>query len=149
MSEVTFPMLNLKLSIDNVAFSVLDIDIYWYAILIVLAMIIALLIFKKRDGLYEIKFADILDLSIYLIPISIISARIYYVLFDLKYYMKYPLEILNIRTGGLAIYGGVIGGILTCIVFCKKRKIKLLDMLDYIAPALALRTSYRKMGKFH
>lgn len=149
MSEVTFPMLNLKLSIDNVAFSVLDIDIYWYAILIVLAMIIALLIFKKRDGLYEIKFADILDLSIYLIPISIISARIYYVLFDLKYYMKYPLEILNIRTGGLAIYGGVIGGILTCIVFCKKRKIKLLDMLDYIAPALALRTSYRKMGEFH
>lgn len=149
MSEVTFPMLNLKLSIDNVAFSVLGIDIYWYAILIVLAMIIALLIFKKRDGLYEIKFADILDLSIYLIPISIISARIYYVLFDLKYYIKYPLEILNIRTGGLAIYGGVIGGILTCIVFCKKRKIKLLDMLDYIAPALALRTSYRKMGKFH
>lgn len=149
MNEVTFPMLNLKLNIDNVAFSIFGIDIYWYAILIVSAMIIALLMFKKRDGLYEIKFADILDLSIYLIPISIISARIYYVVFDFKYYMEYPLEILNIRTGGLAIYGGIIGGILTCIVFCKKRNIKLLNLLDYIAPALALRTSYRKMGKLY
>lgn len=149
MNEVTFPMLNLKLNIDNVAFSIFRIDIYWYAILIVSAMLIALLMFKKRDGLYEIKFADILDLSIYLIPISIISARIYYVVFDFKYYMEYPLEIFNIRTGGLAIYGGIIGGILTCIVFCKKRKINLLDLLDYIAPALALRTSYRKMGKLY
>lgn len=84
-----------------------------------------------------------------LIPISIISARIYYVLFELKYYIQEPSQILNFRNGGLAIYGGIIGGVITCYIFCKKRKINILDMLDFIAPCLALRTSNRKMGKLY
>ncbi len=149
MNEVTFPMLNLKINIDNIAFSILGIDIYWYAILIVSAMILAFIIFKLRDGLYDIRFSDIIDLAIYLIPISIISARIYYVIFNLNYYIESPTQILNFRSGGLAIYGGIIGGIITCIIFCKKRNIKLLNLLDYIAPGLALRSSNRKMGKLY
>lgn len=149
MNEVTFPMLNLKINIDNIAFSILGIDIYWYAILIVSAMILAFIIFKLRDGLYYIRFSDIIDLAIYLIPISIISARIYYVIFNLNYYIESPTQILDFRSGGLAIYGGIIGGIITCIIFCKKRNIKLLNLLDYIAPGLALRSSNRKMGKLY
>lgn len=149
MNEVTFPMLNLKINIDNIAFSILGIDIYWYAILIVSAMILAFIIFKLRDGLYDIRFSDIIDLAIYLIPISIISARIYYVIFNLNYYIESPTQILNFRSGGLAIYGGIIGGTITCIIFCKKRNIKLLNLLDYIAPGLALRSSNRKMGKLY
>ena len=149
MNEVTFKMLNLKINIDNIAFSILGIDIYWYAILIVSAMILAFIIFKLRDGLYDIRFSDIIDLAIYLIPISIISARIYYVIFNLNYYIESPTQILNFRSGGLAIYGGVIGGLITCIIFCKKRNIKLLNLLDYIAPGLALRSSNRKMGKLY
>ncbi len=148
MNTVTFPMLNLKLNIDNVAFSIFGIDIYWYAIFIVSAMLIALLILKKRQGLYNIKYQDIIDLFIYLLPIAIISARLYYVIFNFRDYINDPLQILNIRTGGLAIYGGIIGGIITCLVFCKKRKINILDLLDYIVPCLALRTGYWKMGKF-
>ena len=132
MNEVTFPMLNLKINIDNIAFSILGIDIYWYAILIVSAMILAFIILKLRDGLYDIRFSDIIDFAIYLIPISIISARIYYVIFNLNYYIESPAQILNFRSGGLAIYGGIIGGIITCIIFCKKRNIKLLNLLDYI-----------------
>ena len=149
MSTVSFPMLNLKLNIEPVAFEIFGIDIHWYAIFIVSAMILALIIFKIRDGLYNAKFADLVDLVIYLIPISIISARLYYVIFNLEYYISFPDQILSIRTGGLAIYGGIIGGLITCIVFCKKRNIKLLELLDFMAPALALRTSNRKMGKFH
>lgn len=149
MNEVTFPMLNLKINIDNIAFSILGIDIYWYAILIVSAMVLAFIIFKLRDGLYDIRFSDIIDLAIYLIPISIISARIYYVIFNLNYYIESPTQILNFRSGGLAIYGGIIGGIITCIIFCKKRNIKLLNLLDYIVPGLALRSSNRKMGKLY
>ena len=149
MNKVTFPMLNLKLTIDNVAFSIFGIDIYWYAILIVSAMLIAFAIFKKRDGLYNIKFSDIIDLLVYLIPISILSARLYYVLFDLNHFIKSPSQILNFRTGGMAIYGGIIGGVITSIVFCKNRKIKILDLLDYLAPALALRTGDWKVGKLY
>lgn len=149
MNTVTFPMLNLKLEINNIAFSIFGIDIYWYAILIVSSMIIGLLILKKRDGLYGIKFEDIIDLSIYVIPIAIISARLYYVLFDLKYFISYPSQILNFRNGGMAIYGGIIGAVITCIVFCKKRKIDLLNLLDDLVPILVLRTSNRKMGKLY
>ena len=148
MNQITFPSLNLELNISQIAFTIFGVDIYWYAIIMVSAFIIAMLIFKLRDGEYDIKYSDILDLAIYLIPISIISARLYYVLFNLQDYISNPLQILNFRTGGLAIYGGIIGGLITCFVFCKKRKINLLDLLDYIAPALALRTSNRKMGKF-
>ena len=103
--------------------------------------------FKSLNWLYGIKFSEITDLLIFLIPISIISARIYYVIFDYKYYINNPSQILNFRTGGLAIYGGIIGGAITCLIFCKKRKLNLLDILDYIVPCLCLRTSDRKMGK--
>ena len=149
MNTITFPLFNLKLQISRIAFSIGNINIYWYAILIVLAFIIALIIFKIRDGKFGIKFSDIIDLAIYVIPISIISARIYYVLFNLNEYINNPIQIFNFRNGGLAIYGGVIGGLITCYIFCKKRQIDLLDLIDYIVPCLALRTSNRKMGKFY
>lgn len=148
MNTVYFPLLNLKLTINNIAFSIFGIDIYWYAILIVGAMIAGIIILKLRDGLYGIKFETVIDLVLYLIPISIISARLYYVLFDLDFFLKEPRQILNIRTGGMAIYGGIIGGAITSFVFCKKKNIQILDLFDYIAPALALRPSNRKMGEF-
>ncbi len=69
-------------------------------------------------------------------------------LFDFKYFIKNPVQIFNIRTGGMAIYGGIIGGIITCIVFCKKKKIKILDLLDYLAPALALGQAIGRWGNF-
>ena len=148
MNTVYFPLLNLKLTINNIAFSIFGIDIYWYAILIVGAMIAGIIILKLRDGLYGIKFETVIDLVLYLIPISIKSARLYYVLFDLDFFLKEPMQILNIRTGGMAIYGGIIGGVITSFVFCKKKNIQILDLFDYIAPALALRPSNRKMGEF-
>jgi len=148
MKTVTFPALNLTLYINRVAFTTLGIEIYWYAILMVSAMIIAILMFKKRDGLYGIKFSNILDLLIFLIPISLIFARIYYVVFNLNYYIENPAQILNVRNGGMAIYGGVIGGAITCYLFCKKRKIDLLDLLDFLVPGLVLGQGIGRWGNF-
>ena len=149
MNEVTFPLLNLKLQLTKVAFSIGNIEIYWYAILMMIAFIVAIIIFKIKDGKFGIKFSDMLDLSLCVIPISIISARIYYVLFNLNYYINSPDQIFNLKAGGLAIYGGIIGGLITCYIFCRIRKIDFLDLLDYIVPCLALRTSNRKMGEFY
>ena len=144
MNTIKFPMLNLTMNINNIAFSIGGVAIYWYAIFITSAIAIGMIILKKRDGLYGIKFDDIVDLAVWTIPIAIISARLYYILFyNSGYYLNNPSEIFDIRNGGLAIYGGIIGGIITCIVFCKKRKIELLDLLDLIAPVLALRSSNR------
>ena len=145
---VTFPSLGLKFNIDRVAFNILGIDIYWYAILIVSAILISFLILKINNKRCNIEYKDILDLSIFLIPISIICARLYYVIFDLEYFLKNPNQIFNIRDGGLAIYGGIIGGIITCYVFCKKRNISFLDLLDYLVPCLALGQAIGRWGNF-
>ena len=143
MNVITFPDLNLQFNINRIALSIGDIRIYWYAILMTSAFAISLLIYKLKNGKFEIKFSDILDLALLVIPISIVSARLYYILFNLEYYVANPTQIFNLRSGGLAIYGGIIGGAVTCYIFCKKRKIDLLDLLDYIVPCLALRTINR------
>lgn len=143
MNKISFPLLDLELQISRIAFSIGNIDIYWYAILMVFSFVISLIIFKIKDGKFGIKFNDILDLSIFVIPISIISARLYYIVFNANYYISNTIQIFNLRSGGLAIYGGIIGGVITCYVFCKKRKINLLDLLDYIVPCLVLRPSNR------
>ena len=83
-----------------------------------------------------------------MIPVALISARIYFILFKLEYYMQNPSEILDIRNGGLAIYGGIIGAIITIIVYCKKKNINILDMLDYIVPYLALGQAIGRWGNF-
>lgn len=148
MNKVIFPLFNVTLNINRIAFKILGIPIYWYAIIIVFAMSLAILIYKKQDGLYSIKFADVLDLAIYAIPISLVFARIYYILFNLDYYIANPAQIINTRSGGMAIYGGIIGGFVVCALFCKKRKINLLDLLDYVVPALALGQAIGRWGNF-
>ena len=70
------------------------------------------------------------DFALYGIIFSIIGARIYYVFFQWGYYKDHLLEIVNLRKGGLAIYGGVIAGILTLLVFTKKRHLSCLSMAD-------------------
>lgn len=144
---VTFPLLNLELNISKVAFTVFEIPIYWYAILIVASLSLAILLCKKNDGKYNIKFDDIIDLSIILIPVAFICARLYYVIFNLKDYTNFA-SILNIKDGGLAIYGGIIGGAIVIYFFCKKKNIKMLDLLDYIVPYLALGQAIGRWGNF-
>ena len=148
MKEIIFSRLGLKLNVNSVAISIFRVYIYCYAILIVSAFVIAIILWKKDDKKYGIDFENILEVLIIVIPISIICARMYYVLFDLSYYIKNPIEIFNIRNGGLAIYGGIIGAVITIIIYCRVKKMNILDMLDYIAPYLALGQAIGRWGNF-
>ena len=103
-------------------------------------------IFDKNR--YNIKFEDVIELLLFILPIGVICARLYFVIFKFDYYIANPAEIFNIRNGGLAIYGGIIGAIITLIVYCKKKKIKILDMLDLLAPYLALGQAIGRWGNF-
>lgn len=145
---IKFPGIGLEFYINKNLIDFGFLKITWYAVFIVTAFAIALLIFKKSNGKFNIKYDDILDLAIFVIPISIIGARLYYCVFNLEYYIKYPMKILDITTGGLAIYGGIIAGAITCLIFCKKRKINLLDVLDFIVPAIALGQAIGRWGNF-
>ena len=148
MNEIIFPAINLNLKINPIAVRLFGIDIYWYAILIVAAIVIGLILAKKDEGKYSIIFEDIFNLVLLLIPAAIIGARIYYVLFRLEYYIDYPWKIFDLRDGGLAIYGGIIGGIITVYFYCKLKKISFLDLLDYIVPYLALGQAIGRWGNF-
>jgi len=148
MNQITFPGIGLTLNINKVAFSIGNLEIYWYAIIIVIAISIAVILCKKNDGKYGIKFDNVLELLIFAIPISIITARSYYVIFNLNYYGQNTSEIFNIKNGGIAIYGALIGGIVVSYIYCKIKKINLLDLLDFIAPNIALAQAIGRWGNF-
>ncbi len=148
MKTINFEGLGLTFNINSVLIDFNGTKIYWYAVCIVFGIVLCLLFCKKDDGKYNIKFDDILLLALFLFPMSIIFARLYYVLFRLDYFSVNPGEIVNIRNGGLAIYGGIIGAIITIIVFCKIKKLSIIDVLDFLAPYLALGQAVGRWGNF-
>lgn len=148
MNIVTFPNLNLELNINSVAFKIGNIDIYYYAICIVIAIIISILLCYKAKEKFEIDFSFAFDTLIYCLIFGIIGARIFYILFNLKHYLLNPLNIVKIRNGGLAIYGGLITGFFVIIYRCKKNKVNFKDFLDFIVPYVALAQSIGRCGNF-
>ncbi|MBE5820983.1 MAG: prolipoprotein diacylglyceryl transferase [Clostridiales bacterium] len=147
MNIVTFPGLNLKFELDRVAFKIFRIDIYWYSLLIVISIIIGLILAKRKEGMYGIKFDNILEGISITIPVSIIFARLYYVIFNLDDYTNI-WNMFNIRNGGIAIYGCIIGGVICLFVYSIINKLNLLDLLDYIIPYVALGQSIGRWGNF-
>lgn len=145
---IKFPGLGLEFNVSKVAISILGINIHWYAILIVFAIILSLIILKLNNKNEKVKYENLLDLAIYLLPISIIGARIYYIIFNLDYYIANPSEILNLKSGGLAIYGGIIVGAITAYIYCKIKKLNFIAVLDQIVPVLALSQAIGRWGNF-
>lgn len=148
MQTILFPGLNLELHISKIAIQIGNIGIHWYAVFIVFAFAIGLYLAKRKQELYNIKFENVLDCFLLVIPVSLICARLYYCIFKLNDYINTPLKIFDLRTGGLAIYGGIIGGAITCYIYCKKKKINLLNLLDYVVPYLSLGQAIGRWGNF-
>ena len=148
MNIVKFPGINLELKISRVAFSIFGIEIYKYAFCIVLGTIIGLIVAKINSKKMEIEFEEIIEKFIITVIIGIIGARIYYVLFKFEEYKDNILQILNIRDGGLAIYGGLIFGLLYIILSYYKDKEKLLDILDLSAPSVVITQCIGRWGNF-
>ncbi len=148
MQPILFPNLNLSFNINPVAFNLFGKDIYWYGIIIVTGIIIALFLAKRDDGKYGLKWDDVTDFLMIGIIVGIICARIYYVVFNWSYYRNNLSEIYKIWHGGLAIYGVIIGGLIVAYVYCKKKNIKFLSLCDYLAPYLPLVQAMGRWGNF-
>lgn len=133
---------------DRVAFSIFGIDIMWYGILMAVGMILGTLIAIKEAKRVGIKEDYVLDLAIFAIPIGLLGARLYYVIFNWEYYSQNISQILNFRGGGMAIHGALIGGILTGYVFTKIRKIDFLKMADAVILGMPLAQSIGRWGNF-
>ena len=147
-SVISFPMLGgLELN-PPASFTLFGFSIYFYGVLIALGFLLAMFFCARRAPRYGIKADDFFDLMLFLIPLVIIGARLYYVLFRLDYYLAHPKEILAVRDGGLAIYGGVLMGALVLWRFCRRKKIKLMALMDLCVHGLLIGQIIGRWGNF-
>ena len=133
---------------NPVAFTIFGIDVMWYGVLISAGVLAGIFVALKEAKRTAFKEDDLIDFLLYVIPAGIIGARAYYVMFSWDYYSQNLSQIINIRNGGLAIHGGIIAGVITGILFCKKRRINVLELLDLVMPSLALGQSIGRWGNF-
>ena len=122
-------------------------DIAWYALIIVTGIIAAVAYIIYRSGHIGVRSEDIIDAAIFVVPAGIIGARLYYVLTSLDNYDTF-MDVINIRNGGIAIYGAIIGGALAVIGWCKVKKINFFAIADCISPGLILAQSIGRWGNF-
>ncbi|MDL2234897.1 prolipoprotein diacylglyceryl transferase [Christensenellaceae bacterium OttesenSCG-928-L17] len=133
---------------DRIAFHVFGWPIYWYGILIAAGIIIAMLLAMREAKRKELKDDTILDLCLILIPCGIIGARLYYVALEWETYAGNIASIFKIWEGGLAIYGGVIGGAIGAFIYSRVKKIRFLKLADTVAPGLVLAQAIGRWGNF-
>lgn len=133
---------------DPIAFEIFGLSIRWYGILMATGVLLAsflLLRFSKKAGYKE---DDIVDLILVCVPAGIIGARLYYVIFNWSYYSGDFFKIINLRGGGLAIHGSVIGGMIAGYIFCKRRGLNFTQLIDFVAPGLILAQAIGRWGNY-
>lgn len=146
--DIRFPHLGIEIAHLGQSVDIAGISIAYYGMVIAFAMICGYLLTAwqaKRTG-QDLELY--LDLALWDIVFAVMGARIYYVIFSFEYYQEHPAEILNLRGGGLAIYGGVIGGVLTTFVFAKLRKQSFLQLVDTACGGLLLGQIIGRWGNF-
>ena len=147
-TTIQFPNLHINIEHLPKSFSVFGFDIAFYGCIIALGMLagIAIVCYEaKRTGQ---DYNQYIDFALYAIVFSVIGARAYYVIFRWSYYSAHPTEIINIREGGLAIYGGVIVAILTCFIYTKIKKMSFPKVCDTALLGLILGQIIGRWGNF-
>lgn len=148
--DIIFPHLGIDIqNIDPVAFTIFGTEIYWYGILIcsgiVAGLLMAMRVAKKTNQNPE----DYSELLIYALIAAIVGARLYYVAFSWNDYKDNLMDIIfGMREGGLAIYGGVIGGVIGTLVFSKVKKKNVWLLLDTAAAGMILGQAIGRWGNF-
>lgn len=132
---------------DPVAFTVFGLEIRWYAVLICIGIILAVVITGAKAPSRGISKDDLLDIILISVPAGIIGARVWYVLFNLENYHSF-LDMINIRNGGLAIHGGLIFGFAAALIMCRKKRINPLNAFDTAVPCIALAQAIGRWGNF-
>ena len=125
-------------------------DIRWYAICILTGVLFAWILGKREARKLGIRPSLILDGLIFCVPLAIVGARIYYIIFDENKAVNFPTfgSYFDIRNGGLAIMGGVIMAIIFVIIYCRKRKMSLLSVFDLLAPGFLIGQAFGRWGNW-
>lgn len=133
---------------NPVAFNIFGIGIRWYGVLIASAMLIGTILAIKESRRVSFDENYILDIVLVCVPSAIIGARLYYVIFEWNYYKDNILSVLDIREGGLAIHGGIIGAVIAALIYTRIKNISFLKVGDICAPSIVLGQAIGRWGNF-
>lgn len=133
---------------NPVAFSIFGLTIRWYGILIGTGMLLAIILAYFTSKTRNFSYDELLNIVLIALPLSIIGARLYYVIFNFGDYSKNVSDIINIRLGGLAIHGGVIVGFLCAYIYTHVKKLNFWVVADIVAPSLILAQAIGRWGNF-
>ena len=147
-SVIRFPFLGDLTLNPPASFFVFGREIYFYGVIIALGFVLGILYCARRAPEFGIRSDDVYDMMIWMIPLSILGARLYFVLFQAEYYLAHPAEILAVWEGGLAIYGGIISGVLVAFIFCRVRHIAFPAMLDVMSFGVLIGQALGRWGNF-
>lgn len=135
-------------ALNPIAFHWGPLNVHWYGIIIASAVILALWLSIREGRRIGIPEDDFYDVLLWSLPIAVICARTYYVVFQWVYYSQHPGEIIAIWDGGIAIYGALIGGLITILWFCHVRHLNPWQFLDVLAPSVILAQAIGRWGNF-
>ena len=148
ITKLSFPGLGIgEFTVKSEAFSIGDFSIAWYGLIICLGMIFAVGYVMYRAAAIGIDSDQIIDFALFVIPFGVIGARLYYVIMEIDSFHSLG-EVLNIRGGGLAIYGGIIAGAITVFVVCHVKKIYFPAFADCVVPGLIMAQAIGRWGNF-
>lgn len=134
--------------LNPIAFELGPLQVHWYGLIIGTGVLLALYLAVRESERRGLSKDTFVDLILYAVPIAIISARIYYVLFEWDYYSENPAEIIAIWNGGIAIHGALIGSVVTAIVFARIKKLSFWKIADIAAPSILLGQAIGRWGNF-
>ena len=149
MNNISFPRMGISFDINPVAINIpIFGGVRWYGILIALGIVLAFLYccrVAKREGVSPDTISDIL---LYALPVSVIFARTYYVVFSWDSYRDNFLDVFKIWKGGIAIYGAIIGAVITGLIYCKVKKVNTLKIFDICSMGLMIGQIIGRWGNF-
>ena len=133
---------------ESVALTIGSFSITWYSIIILTGVIVAWILIRGEAKRFGIRSDFVTNLLFWTILMGILGARVYYVIFKWSYYSNHISEIFKVWEGGLAIHGGLIFGLITLIIYCKKYKMSILRMLDIATPYILFAQAIGRWGNF-
>lgn len=147
-NEIIFPKLGIDITVNDTAFTIFGLDIKWYGLLITVGMLLAMIYCFSQMKKYGVDPDRAIDAVIAGVIGALVGARAYYVIMEWDSYAGNWKDIFNIRNGGLAIYGGLIGAVLVGGLVAKLRKVKLLPLLDIASIGFLLGQGIGRWGNF-
>lgn len=133
---------------NPILISIGSIDIRWYSVLVLIAAFMVLILSQNEASRFGISKEYIFNLLFWALIFGIIGARLYFCLFNINMYINNPIEILYVWKGGLAIHGGLLFGLITVALYCKKYRVRIIRILDFIAVPLLLGQAIGRWGNF-